>query len=460
MVEFGVLGLLEVRGDGGEVVELRGRKVKAVLAMLLLEPGRVVSADHLVEALWGDDPPPSAAATLQVYVSQLRKVLGRGAIQTRAPGYVLAVEPDRIDARRLERLVGQGRAALATDPARARALFTDALALWRGPALADFAFDDFARAEAARLDELRMVAIEERAEADLALGRHGEVVTALRPVLDEHPLRERLWAQFILALYRGGRQADALRAGAEVRRVLRDELGIEPGPVLRRLEADVLAQAPHLAPLLPDGPSPAPVATRAPAVPAYVEIVGAGPPELFPLDRPRVTIGRGQGNDVCLRTDRLVSEMHAVIEFYGASFTVRDLGSSNGTFLNGRRLTAERALHSGDRIELGRTVVRFTSSPAMPVLRTDRSPSPPALSDEERQVVRALCRPLLTAGPAAEPAGIAEVAQALGVDESVVKFHLADLYDKFGIQDGVQSRRVALAEEAVLRRVVTPADLR
>ncbi|HEX6597268.1 MAG TPA: AfsR/SARP family transcriptional regulator, partial [Acidimicrobiales bacterium] len=202
-MEFRVLGLLEVL-DAGRTVELRGRKARAVLAMLLMRPGEVVSADRLAEGLWGDDQPSTAAATLQVYVSHLRKALGPEAIRTRSPGYVLAVAPDQVDAGRFEELVARGRALLGDDPGAARALLAEALALWRGPALADFTSEDFARAKAARLEELRLVAVEERAEADLALGHHAELVAHLRGLVDEHPLRERLWAQLILALYRSG----------------------------------------------------------------------------------------------------------------------------------------------------------------------------------------------------------------------------------------------------------------
>lgn len=451
MVEFRVLGLLEVV-DGDRPVELRGRKARAVLAMLLQRPGAVVSADRLAEGLWGDDPPPSAAATLQVYVAHLRKALGPAAIQTRTPGYVLAVDPEQVDAVRFERLVRAGRARLGSDPAEARALLAEALALWRGPALADVAAEDFARPEAARLEELRLVAQEEQAEADLALGRHAELVPDLRAHVDEHPLRERSWAQLVLALYRAGRQAEALRAAAEVRRVLADELGLEPSPALRRLEAAVLAHDPALD--LHAAPPPAPATT------AHLEVRGSGPPELFALDRPRVTIGRAAGNDVCLPGDRLVSQTHAVVELYGASFVVRDLGSSNGTFVNGERLVAERALRPGDRIELGRTVAVFHPGEAAAVERTDTGPAAPTLSDRERDVVRALCRPLLGGGPSAAPATIAQIAAEVGLDQTAVTFHLADLYDKFGIAETAPSRRLALAGEAVLRRAVPPAELR
>lgn len=244
-MDFRVLGLLEVL-DAGEPVELRGNKVRSLLAMLLLHPGMVVSADQLIEALWGEDPPPTAVSTLQTYVSHLRKALGAQVVQTRSPGYVLAVEADRIDAVCFERLVAEGRALASTDPPTAIQRLNMALELWRGPALADFIFEDFARGDIARLEELRVVAIEERTDAELALGNHDQLVGDLRSLVDDHPLRERLRGQLILALYRAGRQAEALRAFSEMRRLLGEELGIEPSPALRQLEADVLAQRPSL----------------------------------------------------------------------------------------------------------------------------------------------------------------------------------------------------------------------
>jgi DNA-binding SARP family transcriptional activator len=180
MVYVTVLGPLEVLLDDGRPVRLQGRKPRALLAMLALCPGTVVSADRLAEALWGEEPSISTAATLQVYVSQLRKVLGAQTIQTRSPGYVLAVEPERVDAVRFERLVAEGRSLAEDDATAAVERLSRALGLWRGPALADFAFEDFARSEIDRLEELRLVAVEERNEAELSLGRHVELVGLLR----------------------------------------------------------------------------------------------------------------------------------------------------------------------------------------------------------------------------------------------------------------------------------------
>ena len=240
-MEFRILGLLEVI-DGDRPVFLPSAKAKIVLAMLVSRANSVVSADELMVGLWADGRPATAANTLQTYVSQLRKALGASFIATRSPGYVLTVDPSQIDAVRFERLVDEGRRLLRTDPRRADSALKEALDLWRGPALADFTFDTFASAEIARLEELRLVAVEERMEAELALGRHNQLAGALRQLVDEHPLRERFWSQLMIALYRSGRQAEALRAYGELRRTMRAELGIQPSPAIRRLEEAMVLQ--------------------------------------------------------------------------------------------------------------------------------------------------------------------------------------------------------------------------
>lgn len=244
--EVRLLGVLEVLTEGVPV-EMRTAKVRAVLAMLALHPGQVLSAERLAAGLWGDTSPPSAANTLQGYISQLRRVLGRDAIVTRAPGYLLALPAEAVDVRRFERLVTEGRAALDAGRAiDAATLLEQALALWRGPALDEFIYEPFAQAEAARLEELRLVAIEELVESRLALGSHVGLVGGLRALIDQHPLRERLWGQLMQALYRCGRQAEALRTFSELRGRLGEELGIEPSPELRRLEEAMILQKPEL----------------------------------------------------------------------------------------------------------------------------------------------------------------------------------------------------------------------
>jgi class 3 adenylate cyclase len=240
---FRVLGPLEVHADG-RALELGGAKPRALLTVLLLHLGEVVSTDHLIDELWGERPPKSAHHLLHVYVSRLRKSLApvfAESLVSRPPGYVLEIDPDELDARRFERLLGEGRRLLAAEDADAAAdRLRTALELWRGPALADFTYEPFAQAEIARLEELRAVALEERIEADLALGRHQDVVGELETLVAAHPLRERPRGQLMLALYRGGRQAEALEVYREARRMLVDDLGIEPSPVLQQLQQAIL----------------------------------------------------------------------------------------------------------------------------------------------------------------------------------------------------------------------------
>jgi DNA-binding SARP family transcriptional activator len=218
-LDFRLLGPLEVF-DGARAVVIGGGKRRSLLALLLLHGNEVVSADRLIDALWGERPPPTAAKGLQVYVSQLRKELQNGAdrdgdvLVTRANGYLLVLGPDDVDVQRFERSVNAGERALAAgEPDRAAQRLRQGLALWRGPPLADFTYEAFAQQEIARLDELRLVALEQRIDADLALGRHAQVVGELEALVREHPLRERIRAQLMLALYRCGRQAEALGDG-------------------------------------------------------------------------------------------------------------------------------------------------------------------------------------------------------------------------------------------------------
>jgi DNA-binding SARP family transcriptional activator len=249
-VEFRVLGPLQALQDG-RLIPLGGAQQRAVLAILLLQAGRVVSVDDLVDGLWGERPPETAANTLQGYVSRLRKLLTSGEdelIVHSPPGYVLRIEPERVDALRFERLLRQATEARVNDGERAAELLREALALWRGGALADLELNSFVRLEVRRLEELRMGALEERIELDLALGRHGQVVPELEALVAEHPLRERLREELMLALYRSGRQSEALATYRAARRRLVRELGIEPGRRLRELEQAILRQDESLEP--------------------------------------------------------------------------------------------------------------------------------------------------------------------------------------------------------------------
>jgi DNA-binding SARP family transcriptional activator len=249
-LEFLILGPLEV-WQAGRRLPLSGEKRRALLALLLLNTGRVVASERLIDELWGNDPPETGAKALQMHVSLLRKALetagGQDIVVTRPPGYVMDLDPDAVDLHRFERLTREGEAALRRgDSEEASERLSGALALWRGPALAEFGFAPFARAAARRLEELRLAALEARIEADLALGRHGELVAELEELIAEHPFRERLRGQLMLALYRAGRQADALALYQTTRHALAEELGIEPGEKLRDLHRAILRHDPEL----------------------------------------------------------------------------------------------------------------------------------------------------------------------------------------------------------------------
>jgi DNA-binding SARP family transcriptional activator len=244
-MEFKILGPLEVT-EQGRSLPLGGRKPRALLAMLLLRHGRVCSVDELIGGLWGDEAPASAEHGLQVYVSELRKLLGGGegvTITRREPGYVMEISADALDLDRFERLRQRGRAALAAnEPAEAGASLKEASHCGAAPA-ADFAFDEFARSEIDRLEDLRLETTEDRIDADLAAGEPVDI-SELRGLVEAHPFRERIRAALMLALYRDGRQAEALEESRRARALLADELGVDPGPRLVELETAILAQDP------------------------------------------------------------------------------------------------------------------------------------------------------------------------------------------------------------------------
>jgi predicted ATPase/DNA-binding SARP family transcriptional activator len=251
-MDFRILGPLEVSSNG-QTLDLGGQKQRALLAMLLLTANRVVARDRLIEALWEDEPPETAQKALQVYISQLRKLLGRDRLLTQAPGYLVRVEADELYLERFQHLSDEGK-------------LDEALALWRGPALSDFTYQRFAQTEIARLEELHLVCLENRIERDLGQGLHADLVGELEALVKEHPLRERLMGQLMLALYRSGRQAEALDTYQQARRALVDELGIEPGRSLRDLHQAILNQDAALdVERIEARPSPAEPATPIPA---------------------------------------------------------------------------------------------------------------------------------------------------------------------------------------------------
>ena len=268
-MDFRILGSFEASGEAGSVA-LRGSRRRVLLACLATHAGQPVSTDRLIDAIWGSNGSDRAAGTLQTYVSKLRKLLGPDGttLQTCAGGYLLAIEPDDVDALRFERAV----AAASTEPdlARRLAVLDEALALWRGPPLEEFAGAGWADPTARRLEAVHLRALQRRFDALLALDRAEEAVAGLEPLVRDHPLDERLWAQLMLALYRTGRQAEALDAYQQVRDHLVEELGIDPGPDLRDLEHRILRHDPALASSprvlgtadrAPNGPMPSGVVT-------------------------------------------------------------------------------------------------------------------------------------------------------------------------------------------------------
>lgn len=246
-MRFGILGPIEL-SVGGRPVPVGGLKQRALLAFLLLHANEVISRDRLIDALWGESPPPSASESLDAYVYRLRKLTGRDRLARRGGGYVLSVEAGDLDASRFELLVASARrAADAGDGREAAKMLADALALWRGPALADVLYQPFADAPARHLEERRLEALESRIEAELGCGGGAALVPELEQLVAEHPTRERLVAALMLSLYQAGRQADALGAFHAARARLVEELGLEPGPDLRALQQQILRHDPALA---------------------------------------------------------------------------------------------------------------------------------------------------------------------------------------------------------------------
>ncbi|MEY2534988.1 MAG: hypothetical protein QOF29_2898 [bacterium] len=309
-MEFRILGPLEVV-DGERVVAIGAGKQRALLAVLLLHANEVVTSERLIDKLWDDGPPPTAAKSIHVYVSQIRKAMRNGGpsqhddagvLLTQAGGYVLRVEPREFDVRCFERAVEDGRLALGrNEPERAAERLREGLRLWRGPPLADFRYDAFAQAEIARLEELRLGALEERIEADLAVGHHTALVGELETLVADDPLRERLRGLLMVALYRCDRQAEALDVYRRGRRELVEQLGLEPSRTLQRLEQSILAQDPDLAapaggreltaaPVrLATAPRPPLLAPPAPASPT----IPRGPPRAPPVHGRRALLGAG-----------------------------------------------------------------------------------------------------------------------------------------------------------------------
>jgi len=365
-----VLGPLEADRDGDALV-LGGAKQQMVLALLLLEANHVVSTDRLVDWVWGDESGERSPGTLQVYMSNLRRTLGQrpdgtSPIVTRRPGYVIEVETEQLDLLGFDDKRRVGEMALAGGrPAEAVAAFRDALALWRGAPLDGLPIDVSAAGVLGRLDIARLTVIEGTAEAELALGRHRELVDELKAWLSAHPLDERLRGLLMLALYRCGWQAEALSVYREGRELLVEELGLDPSRELRDLEAAILAQDPALdlgavrdtagvhPELAYDDASATVLRHSVVTQPAVLEVDG----NRVALERPVTTIGRLAGNDVVV-ADSGVSRRHAEIRRIGSTYRLVDAGSANGTRVGGR-LIAEHQLADGDHITVGAATLVF-----------------------------------------------------------------------------------------------------
>jgi DNA-binding SARP family transcriptional activator len=362
-VEVRVLGPLELR-VGGEPVPVAGSKQRSVLAMLALQANQVVSVATLIDAVWGEPAPDRAEHTLQQHVSAVRKLLdpnreaAAAILLTRSPGYVLHTES--LDADEFERSAAVG--VEATNAGRWRealAAFDAALGYWRGPALSDVRESPRLSSAAVRLDEHRLGVVEMQFEARLECGQARELVPELEQMVAEHPLRERLRALLMLALYRSDRQADALAAYQTARQVLIDQLGIEPGAALRELEQAILEQSPDL----DSGPGPAinevyaTFRADARSTAGHIQLPDG---QTVLLVEGLTLIGRDPTAQVRL-VDNRVSRQHAQIEIASGRAVVRDLASTNGTTVNGASVS-EQELSDGDVISIGGVELRFHSA--------------------------------------------------------------------------------------------------
>jgi len=363
-VEFRVLGPLEAV-EGGQAVDLPRRKHRALLAVLLLHVGEPMSADRLVDELWGETPPRTARDALQNYVSLLRKALGGDLLVTQGAGYLLDIDVEQVDLGRFERLCAEGRTAVDADT-RARRL-REGLALWRGPPLADLAYEPFAAVEIARLEELRLAAAEDLVDAELELGRHADLVPELETLIREHPFDERLRGQLMLALYRAGRQAEALDAYRAARLMLDEELGLEPGPPLRELEQAILRHDASLA----SAPPAAAAASRRTVTALFAGLADAetGDPEAVgaAFEQARTAIERHEGStsfvgdaimgvfgapqaheDDALRSVRAAVELHAVLPGARIGIATGEV-YAGGEVVTGAAVTLARRLEQAAR---------------------------------------------------------------------------------------------------------------
>jgi DNA-binding SARP family transcriptional activator len=363
-VLFGVLGRVVVAVDGQEV-RIGGSRQRAVLAVLLLEHGQVVSVDRLIWTVWGQEPGDGSRNLLQVGISGLRRSVAPVAeamgseplIVTRSPGYAIELPAECVDSWRFGRGTREARERVrAGDSERAAVLLRESLDLWRGPALSDLTDEPALATLAVQLDEARLVAEGDWIEVELTLGRHGAALPRAIELVERYPTDERLRGLLMLALYRSGRQADALAAYQAGRNLLIEELGIEPGAGLRELESLILRHAAELE--LDRRPSHEPstvIAASSILVPRAVLVVGG---RRVSLDVPVTTIGRRSDQTVLLDDER-ASRTHAEIRWGGDHHTLIDVGSSNGTRVNGERIVGPWQLAPGDLVSIGSTTMQF-----------------------------------------------------------------------------------------------------
>lgn len=366
-MEFRILGPLQVVRDG-TAIEPGSPKQRGLLANLVVHHGRAVPRDRLIEDLWGGSPPATGLGVLQNYISQLRKALGADVLVTRGPGYLLDVDPDAIDSVCFERLVERGRAALEDGDAHGAAtLVAEGLGLWRGPALADVAGEPFARPEISRLEELRAVALELGLEADIAGGRHRAAVAAIEAAVADHPFRERLWWLLMLALYRSGRQAEALRAYQRARTAL-SELGLDPGGELRDLETAILDQRDDLGELLVASPR----RRRAPRPPRPTAPLLGRSPEWAAIEAFLDRTSKPAGGLLLLVGEPGIGKTRLLEE------AQRRVGANGGTVIAGRGFEAEHGRPYGAWVD----ALRGTPLPALDAsLRTGLAALLPELAD-------------------------------------------------------------------------------
>lgn len=361
-----LLGPLQVTVDG-QLVAAGGPKLRAIVAMLALAGGRVVGVDDLLAGVWGEDLPATARNTLQYHVAVLRKTLtGHGAeacLVTRDPGYSLCVTTDATEFKALT--VEGSRAAALGEHGRAAALFADALALWRGNAMADLWQFPFAESRSVGLESCRLTCAEAWADAELARGHAEDLISPLQDLLAENSTRERLWEQLMVALYRTGRQDAALSSYRTARRMLNQELGVEPSARLNHLHQAVLRQESWLWPDQSSNPqptyavSPTRLVTSEP-VDAAPTLVAHGGQRIVLTGSP-VVLGRHADCDLVLQ-DEQASRRHAQVEPGPDGFVLVDLGSTNGTLLNGHRVDSPVPLSPGDQIVVGGSLVRFVGA--------------------------------------------------------------------------------------------------